>query len=158
MTTDRDSDYHKVRFGIWLPESFVSEWKRFLSRKWPEYNHGIQSLEVQLAMKRWMESEGRSAHTHKDTVLMEAENKPNFHTRKKGVVSKLTPTPAPTPLPPIPIVISNNGKSSGEEKEKSEDIFDWTKRMVVIVEPKDTEQANKIRAIPNIGTKLRMSG
>lgn len=33
-------------------------------------------------------------HTHKNTVLIEAENKPNFHRRTKGV--KINSEPIPT--------------------------------------------------------------
>ena len=32
------------------------------------------------------ENDRREAHTHKNTVLTEAENTPNFHTRKKRIV------------------------------------------------------------------------
>jgi hypothetical protein len=63
--TEIGEDYRKIQFNIRLPTKFIEEFKVFVSRKWPVYNHGILSSEVQLAMKMWMENEGRTAHTQK---------------------------------------------------------------------------------------------
>ena len=82
--TGSDLYYQKKRFCIWLPEDFIAEWKRYVSRKWPVYNHGILSLEVQLAMKMWMENDGR-AHTHtKIQYLLRLKINPTFMLLKGG--------------------------------------------------------------------------
>ena len=110
--------------GIWLPEGFIAEWKRFVSRKWPEYSHGILSLEVQLAMKMWMDNTGRATHTHKNTVFTEAENKPNFHAAKtKGKLIKLSTNSANemTALEVWGDGDGNNGNGKNGRKGKGDD-------------------------------------
>ena len=90
MTTDLDSDYDLVQVKFRVPKKLDEEFRRMVSRKWPKHSQGSLSLEYQLAMKMWLENDGRAAHTHKNTVLMEAENKPNFHTRKERKVVQVT--------------------------------------------------------------------
>ena len=60
--------------------------------------------------------DGRTAHTYKSTVLSEAEEKPNFHRRTKGVKVNSEPEPIPMPMSANPTVLTNNGKSSGEDR------------------------------------------
>lgn len=62
---EEGGDYDTIQFDVRLPRKFVEEFKRFISRKWPVYTNGIIALEVQLAIKMWMENEGRTTHTQK---------------------------------------------------------------------------------------------
>jgi hypothetical protein len=122
----------------------MDEFKRFVSIKWPEHTHGVLSLEIQLAMKAWMEAGTR---TQKDIILRDAENKPNWHTSKKpikipGSESEAVPETVPNPPPTAnAIVINNNGNSSNEQ---SEDVFEWAKRLGVTVGPRNIQEAKKI--------------
>jgi hypothetical protein len=122
----------------------------FVSRKWPIYSHGVISAEIVLAMKWWMENDRRNAHTHKNTVISEAEDKPNFHRRIKGVKVNSEPIPTPTNA----IVITNDGSSSDgggdgkQSKSNFEDIFELANKMGVVVEDKHIQMAAKMRSDP----------
>jgi hypothetical protein len=150
MTSDEGSDYDKVRFPFWCSRKFREEFKMFVSRKWPIYSHGVISAEIVLAMKWWMENDRRNAHTHKNTVISEAEDKPNFHRRTKGVKVNSEPIPTPTNA----IVITNDGSSSDgggdgkQSKSNFEDIFELANKMGVVVEDKHIQMAAKMRSDP----------
>jgi hypothetical protein len=160
-------DYYKKQYGIWLPIIFMDEFKRYVSIKWPEHPHGALSLEIQLAMTAWME---KGTHTQKDTAFMAAQSKPNWHTRKKGVVRETSaPAPAPVPEPVLnAIVLSNLGNSSGQydfslselAKSWGIEVTDKHRELArrTLTDPafrieKFTEYKNRLKAMKNRSTK-----
>ena len=142
MTTEESSPYDMVQFKVYLPRKLREAFKMFVSSKRPEYNHGIISLETQKAIMQYMEKENKAAHTHKNNVLLEAENKPNFHTSKKRV---RVPKPEPVPVPDA-VVIGNNGNPTGDQKSQSDFSFsDWANRLGIVIIDKHRELDGRCR-------------
>jgi hypothetical protein len=141
MSTKEDSPYDPVQFKIMIPRWLSEEFRLFVSRKWPSYQLGSLSIEGQLALKMWLENEKGLTHTHKTSVLSEAENKPNWHTCKKGVrVPEAIPVPNPNPNA---IVLTSGGQRQESQSDSDSSFFGWANRLGVVITSKHRELARK---------------
>jgi hypothetical protein len=139
---DAESPYDPVQLKITLPRHEKDEFYLMVSRKWPVYDHGCISLEARLALKMWMQNEGSNTRTHKTTVLMETESKPNWHTRKRGIEIE-TNVGVPEQVPNAntnAIVLTNNSNSSGGHW-----LFDLASGLGVVLTDGHREMAKRMR-------------
>ena len=134
--TEIEDDYGKGQFNIRLSKRCIREFKIYVSRKWPEHEHGILSLEVEIALWERMANDRRAAHAHKSTVFVEAENKPNYHAAKGGKLIRLS-TNSPTDMTALAIWgdgtddndNNGNGKSSKRPMNQDPLLVDWANKM-----------------------------
>jgi hypothetical protein len=101
-----ESFYKKKQYAVWFTINLMETLKQFISHKWPNFTRGLISAEIERYVKEGLERE-MGTHAHKTTVLREAENKPNWRTKKKGTVLDTNGNE----LEDNAIVLSNNGNS-----------------------------------------------
>lgn len=137
------------QYSIWFTINVMETLKQFISHKWPNFTRGLISAEVERYVKEGLERE-MGTHAHKTTVLREAENKPNWHSRKKGIVRESN-VPVPEAVPSAnAIVLNNNGNSSGGQQHSQSDFrpFEWANMMGIEITDKHSELAKRTRDDP----------
>jgi hypothetical protein len=150
MTDDsKMSVCDKKQYAVWFTIMVMETLKQHISHKWPNFTRGLISAEIERYVKEGLEREmGTHTHTHKSTVLREAENKPNWHTSKKPIKvpgSQGEPESIPNPNPNA-IVLTSNGKSSGGQQRQSQSdssIYEWAIGSGIEITDKDKEWARR---------------
>lgn len=144
-----------VPLYVRIPRRIMEDLRQLISQELGFGGYKLVSVTVARALNEYIERKknpGDAAHTHKSSFDNIAENIPASHrrSRKTKVDNEPIPTPTPMPMSTNPLVLTNNGKSSGEDRQSKPD-FDWfecANRMGVLVEDKHVQRANKMRSDP----------
>jgi len=64
------SSYNKTKLQVWIPNTLNEKFRELIARKYPKYEKGLLSYEVEMALRHWL-----SLHTRAQSQVL--RNPPN---------------------------------------------------------------------------------